>query len=1032
MIKFSVNRKLFTISCFAILLILGLFSLANLPLDFFPKMDIPTITVMTPYPGASAEDIETTVSKVIEDAAATVPNIDKITSNSVENYSTVTINFKWGTDISEASSDIRNKIDSVRSKLPDDIDQSTIFKFDMSQIPILTIGITADDSYKNLYRLVDKQISQELKKIKGVGMVSFSGGLERQINVEIDRKRLEAYQLSLAQVNGAISQANMNVPAGSINQGKVEYGLRIPGEFTSVDEINRIIVGSFQGMNIFVSDIAAVKDEYKEVLNMTEVNNRPGMRVSIMKESGANSVDVSNKVKKALDEMKGRLPPDVQITVIMDTGKSISSQISELTASLGWSFLFVVLTVLFFLRNIRGAFIVSLSIPFSLIAAFIYLYLSGNSINIISLASLIIAIGIVVDDAIVILENIYRHREEKHEPPKEASIYGAGEVSSAVIASTTTNVVIFLPMLLVGGFIGVLFNQLSIITIVVISMSLVTAMTLTPMLSSFLLDVEKSGEKTDGKKNRFFERSEEIFKSVEENYSNLLGWALERRKLVIIGCSLLFVISLMLFRFVGTEFFPDQDGGTFSATITMPSGTRWEETADVMRRIESEVEKKVPELEFIMVSAGSSGTSGFMSGSSGPNYGSINVRVVPVTKRKRGLKEIQRVVAGIALSIPGLKSIDFRMSGANALGGSDKPMTVELYGDDFNVLETLADELLGKISRVAGVVDPSTSREKGNPEYSLTIDRDKASSLGLTMSDISYAVRGGLYGNSISKYRDSDDEYDIYTRFKVDDRKTIEDIKNTLITTSTGRNISLGNIAKVEQKLGPQVVQRKNQQRIVKVQSDVYGRSLGEIVADVQKIISETSIPSEVTIKMGDNVSSMNDSFKSLGMALLLGLCLLYLVMVAQFESLMDPFIIMFAIPFALVGVIWALFLTGRPFGTMPFIGLIMVAGVAVKNSIVLVDYTNILRERGYDIISAIREAGKTRLRPILMTSSTAILGMLPIVFSVGESSGFWKNMAISVVGGLFASASVSLLFVPCVYYVFKSRAEAKRKKQSV
>ncbi len=1027
MIKFFVNRRLFTVSIFTILLLFGLFSLVNLPLDFLPKMDIPTLTIMTPYPGASAEDIETTVSKVIEDAVATVPNIDKISSDSVENYSTVTINFKWGTDLSAASADVRDKMDAIKAALPSDIQPSTIYKFDTSQIPILVIGITADQSYKDLYQLVDKQIAQDLKKIQGVGMVSYSGGLERQINVDIDRNRLEAYQLSLNQVNAAIARANMDVPAGSINTGKLEFGIRIPGEYSGMDEISDTMVGSYQGRNIYISDIAKVSDSFKETTNMTEVNGRAGMKISIQKESGANSVKVANDVKAEMKNLQTTLPQDVQLMVVMDTGQSISNQISELTRTLGWSFLFVVLTVLFFLRNIRGSLIVSLAIPFSLIAAFIYLFASGNSINIISLASLIIAIGIVVDDAIVILENIYRHRQEKHEPLKEASIYGAGEVSSAVLASTTTNVVIFFPLLLVGGFIGILFYQLSIITIVVISMSFVTAMTLTPMLCSTILDVANKNEKATGAMSRFYEQSEQIFVTIEENYRKLLGWALDNRKKVIIGCSLLFVISLLLFKFVGVEFFPSQDGGTFSATVTMPAGTRWEETASVMRRIEVEVKKQVPELEFIMVSAGSSGTSSFFGSQDGPNYGAINMKVVPVNKRKRGILEIERVVDNIALAIPGVKNVDIAQSGANALSGSDKPMTVELYGADFTSLEKVADELKSKIALIPGVVDLSISREKANPEYALKIDRAKASSLGLTMADIAAAVRGGLYGGAVSKYRDKGDEYDIYTRFAENDRRTIDDVKNALVTTPFGQNVSLGNIADVEPRLGPQIIERKNQQRIVKVMSDTYGRSLGDVMSDVKGVISRTSIPSDVTVKIGGNVSSMNESFSRLGLALLLGLCLLYLVMVAQFESFMDPFIIMFAIPFALVGVIWALFLTGNPFGIMPFIGLIMVAGVAVKNSIVLVDFINILRERGLDIASAIKEAGKTRLRPILMTSSTAILGLLPIIFNVGESGGFWKNMAISVIGGLFVSASISLIFVPCVYYVFESRIEAKK-----
>jgi hydrophobe/amphiphile efflux-1 (HAE1) family protein len=1030
MIKFFVNRRLFTVSIFTILLLVGLFSLVNLPLDFLPNVEIPTLTIATPYPGASAEDIETTVSKVIEDAVATVPNIDKITSDSQENLSIVTINFKWGADLSAASADVRDKIDAVRAKLPDDVESSTIFKFDLSQIPVLVLGISAGESFKDLYQIIDKKISPDLKRIRGVGMVSFSGGLQRQINVDIDRSRLEAYQLSLGQVNAAIARSNMNVPAGSIKVGDLEYGIRIPGEYGSIAEIASTIVGSYQGRNIYLSDIAKVSDSFQEQTNMTEVNGRPGMRVSILKESGTNSVDVAKSVIKGLKKLKNELPSDIDITVIMNTGEVIMRQVSELTSTLGWSFFFVVLTVLFFLRNVRGALIVSMAIPFSLFAAFIYLYISGGSINIISLASLIVAIGIVVDDAIVILENIYRHREEKHEPQKEAAVFGAGEVAGAVIASTTTNMVIFLPLLVVGGFIAIFFNQLSTITIVVIGMSLATAMSLTPMLCSVILEVKKKEGARGGYLGKFYDWSERMFNTVEGNYGRVLDWALLNRKRVIVSCAVLFFLSMPLFMFTGAEFMPDQDNGTFSAAISMPPGTRWEETAAAMRKIEAEIKKQVPEMEYALVSAGSTGQVSMMGGKNGPNYGSMYVRVVPLSERKRGLPEIERVVANIALSIPGLKSVDFSVSGAKALTGSDKPITIEIYGDDFDLTQKLADDLKAKIQRIPGVIDPTISMEKANPEYALIIDRAKASSLGLTMADIAASVRGGLYGNAVTKYRESGDEYDIFTRFKEADRKNIDDVKNTTITTLSGKSVVLGNIALVQPKLGPQVISRKNQQRVIKVSSDVYGRSLGDILSDVKKIIAATSVPRNVTIKLGGGAESINESFSKLGLALILGLCLLYLVMVAQFESLLDPFIIMFAIPFAAVGVVWSLFLSGSPFGVMPFIGLIMVAGVAVKNSIVLVDFINILRERGLELGAAIRQAGKSRLRPILMTSSTAILGLLPIVLNTGESSGFWKTMAIAVIGGLLVSATISLVLVPTVYFVIENAMEDRRNKR--
>ncbi len=1028
MIKFFVNKPLFTVAIFIVILLLGLFSLINLPLEFLPNIEIPTLTIITPYPGASAEDIETTVSKVIEDAVATVPNIDKISSDSMENVSTVTLSFKWGTDLSGASADVRDKMDAIKSKLPDDVQPSTIFKFDTSQIPVLYLGISADQSYNNLYEIADKKISNSLKRITGVGTVSILGGLQRQINVEIDRHRLEAYHLSLNQVNGAIAASNMSMPAGSIKSSELEYGIRIPGEYSSVDQISKSIVGSFNNKNIYVSDVATVNDSFAEQSSMTKVDGRPGVLLMIQKQSGANSVNVVAACRKELERLKPELPQDIKIVVVMDTAESILRQIHELTGTLGWSFLFVVLTVLFFLRNIRGAVIVSLAIPFSLIAAFSYLYIAGGSINIISLASIIVAIGVVVDDAIVVMENVYRHKDKKKEGSKEAAIYGTGEVSGAVIASTTTNVVIFIPLLIVGGFVGIFFRQLSVITIVVISMSLVTAMSLTPMLCSKFLKVRSKGDFKNPFMEDLFNRSEAAFEYIENGYSRILAWALDRKKLVIISCTILFFVSMPMFTFVGTEFFPDQDNGTLSATIGMPSGTKLEETANALQQMQDKIKKAVPEMIYMTYSAGSSQIMS-MGGSSGPNYGNIYMKLVPLSQRKRGLKELQRVVANIALSIPGIKNINYSAGGANALTGSDKPLTIEIYGSDFAKLDPLADELKSKIEKIPGVVDPFISREKANPEYQVNIDRNKASALGLTIADVSMAARGYLYGTTVSKYREGGDQYDIFTRLRQEDRRSLDNIKNTMITTRSGKNVTLSNIANIAEGAGPQIIQRKNQQRLVKVSADYYGRALGDIISDTQKVISKMSIPQEITIKMGGSAQSISEGFSGLFVALFLGLALLYLVMVAQFESFLEPFVVMFAIPFAIVGVVWALFFSGFPFGIMAFIGMIMVTGVAVKNSIVLIDYINILRSRGHEMNEAIKEAGKTRLRPILMTSSTAILGLMPIIFNNGEGSGFWKSMAIAVVGGLMVSATISLVFVPTLYSVFESRLKKRSEK---
>jgi HAE1 family hydrophobic/amphiphilic exporter-1 len=744
--------------------------------------------------------------------------------------------------------------------------------------------------------------------------------------------------------------------------------------------------------------------------------------IQVQKQSGANTVKVVSDIRKAIEKLRPDLPPDLHITYVNDTSESIVRQISELTRTLMWSFFFVILTVLFFLRNVRGSLVISLAIPFSILAAFIYMYVSGASINIISLAAIIISIGVVVDDAIVVLENIYRHREKKGEERDEASINGAGEVAGAVLASTTTNVVIFIPMLLMSGFIGIFFTQLSTITIVVIAMSYITAMTLTPMLCARILEVRK-----EGSSNKFYQRSEAIFSSIEDAYRRLLEWALNNRRRVVTILSVLFFVSLALFGFVGTEFFPEQDTGLLQGTLTMPAGTRWDKTAEAMRSIEKRLTKKLPEMEFMMIQAGSGGARLSLGGVSGPHIGQIYIKFVPLDQRKRNIKMLQRVVAQECYATPGVKNIDFSSSGANSISGAGKPVTIEIYGSDFDRIDEYIERLFPQVVKVSGVVDPAVTREKTNPEYALKIDRAKAAALGMTMYDVASAARSNIYGNIASRYREAGDEYDIFVRLKESDRNNLEGIKNVFVTTRAGKNVTLGNIADIELRRGPQAIQRQNQQRIVKIQADYYGRPLGDIIADVQKLINKTSRPAAISVKIAGSAEQIQESFRSLTISLLLGLALIYLVMVAQFESLIDPFVIMFAVPFALAGVVWSLFLTGNPFGIMAFIGLILVAGVAVKNSIVLVDYINILRHRGEELKEAVLEAGRTRLRPILMTSSTAILGLMPIIISSGEGGGFWKPMAVSVVGGLLVSATISLVFVPTVYYIIESRMEKRK-----
>lgn len=1025
MIKRFVTRPLFTFSLYMVLLLIGIYSYMNLPLDLFPNISIPTLTIITPYPGASPDVIEMTVTKVIEDSVATVNNIDNITSDSLQDVSIITIKFNWGANIDTAASDVRDKLDLVKGTLPDDVMPSTVNKFDISQIPVLTIGITAKESYKTLYHLADKTISNDLKRVDGVGAVLLAGGLQRQINVDIDRERLKSYNISLNQVNAAIQGGNLELPAGTIKSGALEYSIRLPGEYPEVSQIPKLIVGSYLGKDVYLSDIAVVTDDFADPDSIVEVNKKQGLTMMIQKQSGSNSVQVAEGVKEELEKMKATLPPDIEITYISDTSEYIKRSVSDLTSTLFWALLFIFLTVLFFLRNVVGAIIIAAAMPVSMLAAFIFMYLTGATINLISLASIVISIGIVVDDATVVIENIFRHRDQKKEPPKEGSIFGAGEMSSAVLASTTTNLVIFIPLLLVQGFIAIFFNQLSLITIIIIAMSFVTSMSLTPMLASLFLKIH---EKKEGNKNaleKFYDWSEARFDALENFYQNVLIWALSHRRMVITGGVLLFVSSMPVFLFTGTEFFPTFDNGQLTANIAMPAGTRIEETYKFMSKLEDRVMKEVKEVIFVEPISGT--TSQMSSSKSGHNFGQLYVKVLPIEQRKRSADDIQMQISNIAQSIPGLKSIDFKQSGANSIASSGRPIQVEIYCDDFNISDPIAEKIKEMITPIKGVVQPEISRDKSSPEYELNVDRQKAADLGLSVAEIAMAARGYMYGTKVTKYREGGDQYDIFSRLRLSDRQSYEDIRDCVITTRLGKNIALANVSSIDLGGAPQLIERKNQQRYIIVDADNYGRSTGEITDDIAKQLKKMVLPSGVLTKIAGNTEEMQKSFNSLFIALILGICLIYLVMVAQFESLIDPFIIMFAIPFGVVGLIWALFLTGRPFGVMPFVGIILVTGIAVKNSIVFVDYTNILRKRGLELKEALLQAGKSRLRPILMTSSCTLLGFLPIIMGRGEGSAMWKNMAIGVSGGLLVSLTVTLVFVPTLYYIIETRFRRKK-----
>lgn len=1024
--EFGVRRPVFTTMIFLGLVVLGVASLVQLPIDLLPKIELPTMTVVTIYPGASPEDIETKVTKVIEEQVSTTPSIKEVTSISEENISAVTIRFEWGTDMDEAAADVRQRLDMAERMLPEDVEKPMLIKMDPSMMPIIAFGVTAKESYPKLRHLIEKKFCDPLKRVPGVAMTLVIGGPEREIQIDVDRGRLEAYHLSISQITGILAAENLTLPAGNIKLGKLDYTIRVPGEFGGVEEIRDIVVGNFGGVPVYLKDVADVKDSFKRIDRKVRVNGEPGLIVMVQKQSGANTVEVSRRVREALPELQRRLPPDVKIATIFDSSEFIVRSINNLLSTIGWALLFVMLVVFFFLREIRGSIIIATTIPVALICAFIFLFAGGYTINVMSLAAIAIALGMVVDNAIVIYENIYRHRTEG-ESPREASIFGASEVGTAVMASTLTTMAIFFPIIFVKGITGILFKELGIAVMIVMAASLFTALTITPMLSSKFMRLP-SAEGHRGIVRRFHDFSEKWFRGLEVRYRKVLRWALDHRKATVAVGLGVFLLSLAMLKFVGTEFMPAADQGEVMGTVKLPVGTRVEETDKVMAKIEKILQEDVPEREMMFARCGVSetGMESMMGQRSDTYIIRFGASLVPKNRRHRSDREIALALSERIRKIPGVVSVDF--SGQDEMQammtGGLKPVTVEIYGYDIARTDSFAAEVKELMEGISGLTDVTISREKGRPEIWVEVDRRKAAALGLNMATIASTLRTKFYGQTATKYREAGEEYDIFVRLRDSDRITLDDIGDAFVTSPLGRQVRIRNIARIEERRGPVVIERKDQARVVYVGANYYGRSLGEVVADLKDGLVKMGIPDGIDVKIGGSAKEQAESFKWLGIALVAGILLVYMVMAAQFESFVDPFVILFSIPFAVTGVIWALLITGKTLNIISFVGMIMLVGIVVNNAIVLVDYINIMRARGFGLREAILVTGPRRLRPVLMTAFTTIFALLPLALRTGEGSELWSPLAVSVIGGLLVSTLVTLVFVPVMYSIFEARVK--------
>ncbi|MBN1767223.1 MAG: efflux RND transporter permease subunit [Prolixibacteraceae bacterium] len=1024
--KSSVKKPITTMLLFVALMVFGIYSLVKLPVDLFPEIEAPFITVFTQYNGASAADIETNITKPVEDALSSISDLKEITSVSRDNMSLVFIEFEWETDLNEAANDMRDALSFIDGFLPDEAESPTIFKFNTSQMPILFYAVTADESLEGLEKIIDEKVINPLNSINGIGNIGLAGAYEREIQIELDPVRVEAYNLTLEQIGNALAMENMNMPSGNIKMGEIAYPLRIKGEFGESSEIKDIVVGNYNGSPIFLHDVADIIDGPRDMDVQERINKEIGARMFIQKQAGGNTVRVARDVQKQMEEIKKTLPEDIKIETIMDSSEFISGSIKNLTTTLLYALIFVTLVVLFFLGRWRATFIIVLTIPIALIVAFIYLFATGNSINIISLSSLSIAIGMVVDDAIVVLENITKHIE-RGSSPREAAIYATNEVWLAVIVTTLTVVAVFLPLTLVGGMTGVLFRQLGWVVTITVVTSTIAAISLTPMLSAQLLKLRPAN-----RKKRWYSHDKTVLPmlvKLDNFYGSSVKWALKNKLLVLIVSLALFISSFFFIGNIGTEFIPESDSSSLTVNIELQTGTRYEESLKITKLMEEFITSDIPENKLFAATTGSDDRGGINSlfQSSGSNIINLSISLVKPEERERSVWVIGEQIREKLLTIPEVVNSSVATDDGMSFGSST--VDVKIFGYDLDETTLYANDIQQKIEQIKGAREVQISREDFKPELTINFDREKLAEHGLSTAVVSTAIRNRVSGLIATRFRQFGDEYDVVVRYKEDARNSITDIENiSIVSPATGSTIRLKELGKVVENLTPPNIERQRKQRVVTVSAIPYQISLGELASDIQTIVDEAGIPQGMSVEIGGAYEDMEDSFMDLGLLALLSIVLVFIVMASQFESFKMPVIIMVSILFIVPGIIFTLILTNTNLSIIAALGAVLLVGIVVKNGIVLVDYINLMRDRGVELNKAIIESGKSRLRPVLMTAFTTMLGMLPMALSTGEGSEIWSPMGISVIGGLLFSTIVTMILVPVVYALIARKGERDKK----
>ena len=1026
----AVKRPVMTTLCFVAVAIMGLFSLQQLPIDLYPDIETNTIMVLTTYQGASAQDIEQNVTRPLENTLNSVQHLKHISSKSKENISVITLEFEFGYDIDVMTNDVRDKLDMVLKALPDDAENPIIFKFSTDMIPIVLLSVQAEESMPGLYKILDDGVANPLARIDGVGSVSITGAPKREVHIYVDPIRLEAFNLSIETIASIIGAENRNIPGGNFDIGSDTYALRVQGEFSDARQMLDVVVGSKDGKNVYLRDVARIDDSLEERTQQSYNNGQKGAMIVVQKQSGANSVAIANAIHEKLPSIQKTLPSDIKLGVIVDTSDNIKNTINSLVETVLYALLFVMIVVLAFLGRWRATFIIVITIPLSLIASFIYLYGTGNTLNIVSLSALSISIGMVVDDAIVVLENVTTHIERGADP-KQAAVHGTNEVAISVIASTLTLIAVFFPLTLVKGMSGVLFRQLGWMVCIMMIISTTCALSLTPMLCSQWLRLNPKQGKLF---KLLFKPIERALDALDNGYAFLLERVVRHKTVTILICGAVFIGSMSLTKFIGSEFFPTADDGRLGVSLELPIGTRVEIAQESTARLYKEWMEKYPEIQVLNYTVGQASTDNTFASmqDNGSHIVSMNIRLVNPGDRDRGIVEIAQLMREDLKHYPEFKKAQVNVGGrrGGCMSGQSS-IDYEIYGYDFTVTDSVAQRVKRILESIPGTADITISRADYQPEYQVDFDREKLAIYGLNLSTAANYLRNRINGSTASYFREDGEEYDIKVMYAPEFRTSIADIENILIYNAQGKSVRVKDVGKVVERFTPPTIERKDRERIITVSTIVQGRAMSEIVADAQPLLDKLDLPVGININLSGSYEDQQDSFRDLGILAILIIILVYIVMAAQFESLTYPGIIMTSLPFAFSGIVLILWATGTHLNVMSMIGSIMLIGIVVKNGIVLIDYITLNRERGMSIRSAVVLGGKSRLRPVVMTSLTTILGMVPMAVGSGQGAEMWRPLGIAVIGGLTFSTLLTLLFVPALYCIF-AYVGVKRTRKSL